>query len=430
VGLFTEKLEIAANLPTIMDPRAINIAEFSYNLPDEQIARFPLAERDASKLLVFKQGSIAESTYQYLPNFLPENAVLVFNDTKVVEARLLFQKPTGGQIEIFCLEPGDEYPDIVTAMQQTKSVRWKCLVGGAAKWKHNQILTCSTHQPNHPLTLQARLIERLGNSFLIELDWGRTDMHFADVLHQVGNIPIPPYLKRASEASDEIRYQTIYAKADGSVAAPTAGLHFTPRVFEGMATRNINACFVTLHVGAGTFKPVSADQLKDHDMHSEFIDITATSIRKLMDVSNNLFAVGTTSLRTLESMYWMGVKVYLQPHLPIEDLPIQQWEVYDLLRQESISVAAAFGALLNWMEARNMDRLITTTQILIAPGYTIKTIQGLITNFHQPQSTLLLLIAALIGDDWKKVYDFAVANQYRFLSYGDGCLLMPKENQG
>jgi S-adenosylmethionine:tRNA ribosyltransferase-isomerase len=428
--LFTEKLEIAANLPTIMDPRAINIADYTYTLPDEQIARFPLAERDASKLLVFKEGRLSESTYQYLPNFLPENAVLVFNDTKVVEARLLFQKPTGGQIEIFCLEPGDEYPDIVTAMQETLSVRWKCLVGGAAKWKHNQTLTCVSHAAELPLKLEARLIERQGNTFLIELNWGRTDLHFAEVLHQVGNIPIPPYLKRASEASDEIRYQTIYAKADGSVAAPTAGLHFTPRVFEGLADRQIESCFVTLHVGAGTFKPVSADQLKNHDMHTEFIDITSTAIRKLMHVSNRLFAVGTTSLRTLESMYWMGVKVSLQPSLPIEDLPIHQWEVYDLLQQQSISVAEAFAALLNWMESRNMDRLITTTQILIAPGYTIQTIQGLITNFHQPQSTLLLLIAALIGDDWKKLYEFALANQYRFLSYGDGCLLMPKENQG
>lgn len=406
-------------------PKEISIQDYTYSLPEERIAHYPLTERDASKLLVYKQGSLATDVYRNLSAHIPEDAVLVFNNTKVVEARLLFQKPTGGTIEIFCLEPHQQYADITTAMLQKEKVWWKCLVGGAAKWKPGQILV---KKIDDGTVLNAALIEKQNDSFIIELSWQPTSLSFAEILHAAGAIPLPPYIKRKAEESDTERYQTVYAQHDGSVAAPTAGLHFTPKIFKDLDNKHIAREFVTLHVGAGTFKPVKADSMQAHDMHAEWIDVSKTLIVTLLkNVNQPIIAVGTTSLRTLESLYWLGVKQWTISHeqrasLPQTVVSLSQWEAY-ALAEKNVSVDEALNALLKFMETNKLERLITKTQILIAPGYSFKIISGLITNFHQPQSTLLLLVAALIGEDWRKVYQYALENNFRFLSYGDGSLL-------
>ena len=409
-----------------MHPKNLSIADFTYNLPPERIAKYPLEERDNSKLLVYKSGKISTSIYQNLDQFLPEDTLLVFNNTKVVEARLLFQKPTGGVIEIFCLEPGDEYPDITTAMLQKANVRWKCLVGGASKWKHGMRLQKTVTTSGRQIMLEASIAGRLSDSFIIELSWYPADVSFADVLHLAGFIPLPPYLHREVEDEDKNRYQTIYAKYDGSVAAPTAGLHFTETVFEKLALKNIRKEFVTLHVSAGTFKPVKAETMDHHEMHAEFIDVSDEAIHTLISYGHKtIVAVGTTSLRTIESLYWMGVKVIAEPGINLDEIAIVQWEPYETGRVQ-ITTEDALKGLLAWMQKKALKRIITKTQILIAPGYELKIAQGIITNFHQPQSTLLLLIAAIVGDAWREVYEYALKNDFRFLSYGDGCLLWSK----
>lgn len=416
-------------------PSTLSIQEFSYELPDERIARYPLAERDASKLLVYRKGEITESVYRNLAAALPSESLLVFNNTRVVEARLLFQKETGGIIEIFCLEPGDQYADITSAMLQKGKVYWKCLVGGAKKWKEGP-LRLEIQQENaagvavahrDPLVIEARKLEQQNDSFIIELSWNNAALSFAELLHAAGSIPLPPYLNRKTEATDKERYQTIYAAQDGSVAAPTAGLHFTPQVFESLQQKNIRSSFVTLHVGAGTFKPVKASTMGEHEMHAEFIEVPTALIRQLIDQythrsNQGIIAVGTTSLRTLESIYWLGVKVIASPDTTPAALQLQQWEPYEQ-KEQTIPTTTALQALLQWMERQQMQQLITKTQIIIAPGYQFRIISGLITNFHQPQSTLLLIVAAITGKDWKRIYDYAMENEFRFLSYGDGCLL-------
>ena len=408
----------------LMHPAQLQIQDFTYHLPENRIAKYPLTERDSSKLLVYKNGGINEDSYRNIAGHLPENALLVFNDTKVVEARLKFQKPSGGMIEIFCLAPHRQYPDITTAMLQQGKVWWNCLVGGASKWKHGTLLEKTVHRPGHEaIVLTTTVVERLPDSFTIELTWNPVNLSFAEILHHTGLMPLPPYMKRDAEVNDLERYQTIYAAHDGSVAAPTAGLHFTNHIFESFAKKNIHADFVTLHVGAGTFKPVKAETMQEHVMHSEFIDVKRTSIENLLKYTGNIFCVGTTAMRTVESVYWMGVKVKLHPGLTTNDITITQWEVYDEWMKYPIPVKDALEALLQWMDNNAMQRLITQTQILMAPGYKPRVISGLITNFHQPQSTLLLLVASLIGDDWRTVYNYALNNDFRFLSYGDGCLL-------
>lgn len=406
-----------------MHPKHLSVKDFTYQLPEEKIARFPLADRDQSKLLIYKDHKITEDQYSNLAVHLPENALLVFNNTKVVEARLLFQKSTGGWIEIFTLEPHRKYSDISSAMKMKGKVWWNCLIGGAGKWKRGQILQKQIHLPGQDLDVQARIVERWPDQFTIEFCWHPDSLSFAEILHFAGVMPIPPYLKRESVLLDQERYQTIYASADGSVAAPTAGLHFTENVFEALKSRSIQTAFVTLHVGAGTFMPVKTETLEGHHMHAEFIDVDAAFIKRIAESTGDIFAVGTTSLRTLESLYWMGLKCYRQPLISPDEITIMQWEVYDELEKHAVSKKNALLALLNWMAAHSMERLIVKTQILIAPGYKPKIINGLITNFHQPNSTLLVLVAALIGNDWHKVYAYALSNQFRFLSYGDGCLL-------
>lgn len=405
-----------------MHPKRLLIKDFLYDLPEEKIAKYPLPQRDESKLLVYKDGTITESIYYNLNDFIPENALLIFNNTKVVEARLLFQKSTGSNIEIFCLEPADIYADITTAMLQKGRVLWKCLVGGAKKWKE-ETLTKEIETGSKKLQVNAKKIEKFTDYFLVEFNWDDASLSFAEILHEAGSIPLPPYLNRAAEESDKERYQTIYARHDGSVAAPTAGLHFTERLFQKLDKKNIQRDFVTLHVGAGTFKPVKAETMQEHEMHTEFIDVRATLIENILKhIDEKVIAVGTTSLRTIESLYWLGVKTILQPTIIAEDLQVYQWDAYDV-DAENISAKDALQSLLKWMQQNSLSNLITKTQIIIAPGYDFKVAKALITNFHQPQSTLLLLVAALIGDDWRKVYNYALKNNFRFLSYGDGCLL-------
>lgn len=414
-----------------MHPKNLSIADFTYSLPENRIANYPLEKRDSSKLLVYKNGNIRDDIYENIASHLPTNSLLIFNNTRVVEARLLFQKPTGGVIEIFCLEPHEQYPDITTAMQQRGSVHWQCLVGGASKWKHGQVLQKIVYAFNKEIILQAVYREKRIDSFVIELSWSDSEMSFAELLHHAGAIPLPPYIKRKAEASDAERYQTLYARYDGSVAAPTAGLHFTDAIFKSLEEKNIQKNFVTLHVGAGTFKPVKSETMRQHEMHAEFIDVSVETIEMIIAyLDKAIIPVGTTSMRTIESLYWLGVKLStvdgqqstVNGHSSLPEL--NQWEAYDMPMQ-NMPAKKALESLLKWLKKNELKKLIAKTRIIIAPGYRLRIAKGLITNFHQPQSTLLLLIAAIIGDDWRKVYDHALQNGFRFLSYGDGCLLYP-----
>jgi S-adenosylmethionine:tRNA ribosyltransferase-isomerase len=409
----------------LMHPTQLQIRDYTYELPDERIARYPLAERDLSKLLIYKEGSINEDVYRNLPAHLQADSMLVFNNTKVIEARILFHKATGSIIEIFCLEPAAGV-ELTQAMMSQGSVRWTCLVGGAGKWKQ-QFLEKNLNTPKGEVLLKAEKLKQEQGSFEIEFSWDNTHFTFAELLHFAGVLPLPPYLQRQTEAADYDRYQTVYARQEGSVAAPTAGLHFTPLLLQQLQEHGIKKQFVTLHVGAGTFQPVKSETMEQHNMHREWIEITTDTIEDLVkQLPNNIIAVGTTSLRSIESLYWMGVKAIINPNAGIEELEVQQWDAYDLPNQKN-SAEEALMSLLDWMKRNKLNQLICHTQILIAPGYKARIASAIITNFHQPNSTLLLLVAALIGNDWKMVYDHAMANNFRFLSYGDGSLLFTRK---
>lgn len=405
-------------------PQDISIKSFHYELPECRIALYPAQPRDSSKLLIYENGEIKTDIYSNIHDHLPKDSLLVFNNTKVVEARLIFKKATGSSIEIFCLEPDVIYGDITTAMMQKEKVQWKCLVGGAKKWK-DEILSLSFHVNGAEQLLQAKKVAQAGDTYLIDFSWNQPLFTFAEVLHYTGNIPLPPYIKRSAEERDKENYQTIYAQEKGSVAAPTAGLHFTENVLQQLSRSQINLDFVTLHVGAGTFMPVKSDTLADHTMHAEFLEVSLSFVEKLMNYAHQIIPVGTTSLRTLESLYWMGVKTILHPKISHDELMITQWEAYELpqhyMRQEAMS------ALKAWMSANRIEKLIIKTQILIAPGYTLRMADAIITNFHQPQSTLLLLIYTFVQDDWRTIYQYALDHDFRFLSYGDGSLLWAKK---
>jgi S-adenosylmethionine:tRNA ribosyltransferase-isomerase len=406
-----------------MHPKELSIKDFTYELPDDRIAKYPLENRDQSKLLIWKEQAITEDSYTNLANHLPSDSFLIFNNTRVVEARLLFEKPNGGKIEIFCLEPHDQYPDITTAMLQKGKVWWKCLVGGAKKWKEGSLISRIKKYDLDEVILTAKKIEQLADSYIIELSWDKPGLSFAEVLHIAGMIPLPPYLNRTAEESDTEKYQTIYAKHDGSVAAPTAGLHFTDSLFEKLKKKNIQHSFVTLHVGAGTFKPVKSITMDEHEMHAEFIDVSKAFIDTLQQyLSHEIITVGTTSLRTVESLYWLGVKTILNPSIQTDELTVSQWDPYEL-PSSGISALQSLQSLSAWLQKNRKESLITKTQIIIAPGYSFRIIKALITNFHQPQSTLLLLVSAITGKEWKRMYNYALENDFRFLSYGDGCLL-------
>ena len=413
-----------------MHPKNISILNYTYSLPENRIATFPLPERDDARLLIYKDGSIHEDRYKNIADHLPEKCLLVFNNTRVIQARILFKKPTGGTIEIFCLEPYDATNEYSSIMAKKEKLRWKCLIGGAGKWKEGP-LQKTVQAGGEQLSMTAQLVEKLPDAYVVELSWQPAHFSFAEMIRHFGVTPLPPYIKREAGKEDKERYQTIYAKHDGSVAAPTAGLHFTAAIFNSFKTRGINNCYVTLHVGAGTFKPVKAVQMEGHEMHAEWIDVNAETIAALIEnFPNGIVAVGTTSLRTIESLYWMGVKSIFSPGISMQEISIKQWDVYETpLVNTNISSREALAALLTWMQKNNLKQIITQTQILIAPGYAYNIPVAIITNFHQPQSTLLLLVAAAIGDDWKKVYGYALENDFRFLSYGDGSLLyLPKQS--
>jgi S-adenosylmethionine:tRNA ribosyltransferase-isomerase len=399
-------------------PAHLRISDFTYALPEERIAKFPLADRDSSKLLVCKEGKLQQDIFKNISNYVPNESILVFNSSKVIKARLHFVSPSSKQIEVFCLEPSGTI-DPSEALQGQSPQRWNCLVGNLKAWKTGELKIAS-----EGFELSAQLIQKSLNHVLIEFTWKDASRPFSEVLNLFGEVPIPPYLNRSSEGADSSSYQTVYARREGSVAAPTAGLHFTESVLKELSKKHITTQYLHLHVGAGTFKPVKSEVLQGHDMHTEWIEADAHLLETLANSGEKkVFAVGTTSLRTLESLYWMGVKTLENPQIELEDLEITQWEVYTLPDNKA-SLKQIFLSLLLWMKKKNLERILCRTGILIAPPYRVRVVSGLLTNFHQPQSTLLLLVSAVMGGDWKKAYAYALDNRYRFLSYGDAMLVL------
>ena len=395
----------------------IRIADYDYPLPEERIAKFPMEQRDHSKLLCLKNGAISEHHFYDLPTLLPKDTLLVFNATKVIHARLFFQKETGAMIEVFCLEPHNMA--VSQAFEQHEQCSWVCFIGNNKKWKSGP-LTLEFSISNSQFSIQATRREAVGNAWIVDFNW-TGGLSFAEVIDAAGVIPLPPYLNRKAEESDSIRYQTVYAHHEGSVAAPTAGLHFSPEVFQALKNKGIETEYITLHVGAGTFKPVSTDTIGEHEMHVEPVHITTDNLRHIIAHQGKpLIAVGTTTVRTLESLYWFGVQLQASPQL--DRMHINQWNPYIL--DTSLPYTDAYANILRWMENQNTDYLDGETQLMIAPGYRYRIINGLVTNFHQPQSTLLLLVSALIGEQWKACYRYALDHEFRFLSYGDSCLFL------
>ena len=407
-----------------MKTKDIHISEYNYELPDERIAKFPKAERDHSKLLVYNKGEVGEDIFYNLPNYLPQGALMVYNNTKVIQARLHFRKETGALIEIFLLEPA-EPADYEQMFQQTRRCSWLCLVGNQKKWKEGT-LTRELRVKNEEVRVSATRRGEHGTSQWIDLEWDNERVNFAEILDEMGELPIPPYLNRETQESDKTTYQTVYSKIKGSVAAPTAGLHFTERVLKDVDARGIEREEVTLHVGAGTFKPVKSDTIGEHPMHTEYIAVRRHTLERLLAHNCQVVAVGTTSVRTLESLYYMGLKVVQNPDIREEELHVNQWEPYEEGRCKMEDVRSVIQALLDWMIRKELTVLHSSTQIIIAPGYTYHIVKMLITNFHQPQSTLLLLVSAFVKGDWHKIYDYALAHDFRFLSYGDSSLLIPE----
>ena len=398
----------------------IRIEEFNYPLPDERIAKFPLTKRDESKLLVYRNGKIDEAVFKQLSDYLPQGSMLVYNNTRVIQARMLFQKETGAQIEVFCLEPVIPH-DYALVFQQTESCSWLCLVGNLKKWKEGA-LHKTIRMDDKEVVLSAERIKTTGDSHLVRFSWNNPQVTFAELLDAAGILPIPPYLHRETRESDLQTYQTVYSKIKGSVAAPTAGLHFTPEVLAGLDAKGFTREEVTLHVGAGTFKPVKSEVIGDHEMHTEFISVRRSAIENIRTNLGRIIAVGTTSVRTLESLYYMGRTLVNNPDATSEELVVTQWTPYH--DTEEITTHEALTALLNYLDRNQTDTLLSATQIMIAPGYEFKIVKGIITNFHQPKSTLLLLISAFVNGNWKSIYNYALDNDFRFLSYGDSSLLL------
>ena len=396
----------------------IKISDYTYNLPDERIAKYPLTERDKSKLLVRQNGTIKQDIFENCANYLPEDAQLVFNNTRVIHARLFFYKETGAKIEIFCLEPV-EPADYQIAFQETEEVTWKCMVGNSKKWKEG-FLSQTFEIDGQSIELTAAKIGQEGNSFHIRFVWNG-GVHFSEIIEHIGQLPIPPYLNRNTEESDEESYQTVYAKIDGSVAAPTAGLHFTDPVIAQLSAKNVTTNEITLHVGAGTFQPVKSETIEGHTMHHEQVIIPIDILRSFVENPRNIIAVGTTSVRSLESLYWIGLQLEEQRFDPFHP-EVKQWEPYE--NEAKISIEKALQNIIYFLAENSEKAIRFSTQIIILPGYDFKLISGMFTNFHQPQSTLLLLISAFLDNKWKEVYDYALANDFRFLSYGDSNLYL------
>ena len=411
----------------MINPKHIHISDYQYPLPDERIAKFPIAQRDHSKLLVYRHGEVGEDVFYHLPDYLPKDSLMVFNNTKVIQARMHFRKSTGALIEVFLLEPA-EPSDYELMFQTTGHCAWYCLVGNLKKWKEGTLERELT-MDNGKWIIKATRGEIHGTSHRIDFEW-TGGVSFAEVIDMMGELPIPPYLNRETQESDKTTYQTVYSKIKGSVAAPTAGLHFTEQVLQAIDAAGIDREELTLHVGAGTFKPVKSEEIEGHEMHTEFICVRRSTIQKLLDHNASAIAVGTTSVRTLESHYYMGLKVMQNPDLSEDQLHVAQWEPYESEKgkvnsEEFTTAVQALQALLSWMEAHDLQVLHSSTQIIIAPGYDYKIVKMLVTNFHQPQSTLLLLVSAFVKGDWRKIYDYALAHDFRFLSYGDSSLLIP-----
>lgn len=400
------------------NPRDISIEEYNYPLPDHRIAKYPLEQRDQSKLLVWSKGNLHETRFSHIAENLPSDALLVFNNTKVIHARLLFQKATGSTIEIFCLEPHQQ--SIIDTFAQREQCEWMCFVGNNKKWKEGP-MTRQLTIDGQTVTLTAHRGQAVGNAWLITFQW-TGGCPFSEIIDQAGVIPLPPYLNREAESDDNERYQTVYAQHEGSVAAPTAGLHFTDQVFQSLKQQGISTEFITLHVGAGTFKPVTTPTIGQHEMHVEKVQITRQNLEHILTHRGPIIAVGTTTVRTLESVYWFGVK--LSQHSNLEQMHVLQWDPYQL-EELHIDSHTALRNVLLWMDHHDTDLLDGDTQLMIAPGYHYHVIRGIVTNFHQPKSTLLLLVSALIGDQWKTCYQYALDHEFRFLSYGDSSLFLP-----
>ena len=399
------------------DPRHIHISDYNYPLPDERIAKFPIAQRDHSKLLVYRHGEVSEDHFYNLPDYLPEGALMVFNNTKVIQARLHFRKATGALIEIFLLEPA-EPTDYEQMFQTTGHCAWYCLIGNAKKWKDGILKLMSDD-----INLRVEKKSLHGTSYRVDFEWSG-GLSFAELIDRIGELPIPPYLNRETQESDKTTYQTVYSKIKGSVAAPTAGLHFTPEVLSALDAHGIDREELTLHVGAGTFKPVKSEEIEGHEMHTETISVRRETIQKLINHGGQAIAVGTTSVRTLESLYYMGLKTIANPDITETGLHVSQWEPYNV-QSSALDPLTSLTSLLNWMDRHHLTVLHSSTQIIIAPGYDYKIVKALVTNFHQPQSTLLLLVSAFVHGDWRKIYDYALTHDFRFLSYGDSSLLIP-----
>lgn len=406
------------------DPKHIRISEFNYPLPDERIAKFPLPVRDQSKLLLYRHGEVTEDIFTSLPDYLPANSLMIFNNTKVIQARLHFHKETGALIEVFCLEPVQPN-DYALNFQQTEHAAWLCMIGNLKKWKEGALKREITVK-GKPLTLIAERGACHGTSHWVDFRWNNPEITFADILEVFGELPIPPYLNRETQESDKETYQTVYSKIKGSVAAPTAGLHFTPRVLDALREKGVALEELTLHVGAGTFKPVKSEEIEGHEMHTEYISVNRSTLEKLVAHEGKAIAVGTTSVRTLESLYHIGVTLLHNPNATEEDLHVKQWQPYETALETAATPAVdALQAIIAYLDRHHMETLHSSTQIIIAPGYEYRIVKAMVTNFHQPQSTLLLLVSAFLHGDWRKIYDYALAHDFRFLSYGDSSLLIP-----
>ncbi len=424
-----------------MDTKHIRISDYNYNLPDDRIAKFPVTPRDHSKLLLYNHGKVGEDIFYNLPDYLPKGALMVFNNTRVIQARIHFRKETGALIEVFLMEPVVP-ADYEQMFQTSGSCSWLCMVGNLKKWKEGT-LRREFHIKGHALTLEASLrrgdsltAEQLqkthhsgGTNYWVDFTWDNPNVSFAEILEAVGELPIPPYLNRPTEESDKTTYQTVYSKIKGSVAAPTAGLHFTDKVLAEIDQRGIVRDEVTLHVGAGTFKPVKTEMIEGHEMHSEYIVVHRHTLEHLLSHNCEAIAVGTTSVRTLESLYYMGVHLHFHPDASEEELHVNQWAPYDGNRNgglaEGVTPQQSMQAILSYLDRNSLDALHSSTQLIIAPGYEYKIVKMLVTNFHQPESTLLLLVSAFVHGDWHTIYDYALNHDFRFLSYGDSSLLIP-----
>lgn len=403
------------------ETKHIKISDYNYPLPDERIAKFPLPVRDQSKLLVYRHGEVSETRFTSLPDYLEAGELMIFNNTKVIQARLHFRKETGALIEIFCLEP-IQPNDYVLNFQQTSHAAWLCMIGNLKKWKEGS-LHKEMNVKGHTITLTATRGECRGTSHWVDFTWDNPEITFADILEVFGELPIPPYLNRETQESDKETYQTVYSKIKGSVAAPTAGLHFTERVLQALRDKGVDLEEVTLHVGAGTFKPVKSEEIEGHEMHTEYISVNRQTIEKLIAHGGKAIAVGTTSVRTLESLYYIGVTIASHPDAGQEELHVRQWQPYET--HPTMTTVESLRQILDYMKRHELEALHTSTQIIIAPGYTYHIVQKMVTNFHQPQSTLLLLVSAFVKGDWRTIYDYALAHDFRFLSYGDSSLLIP-----